>query len=295
MKYLVLTLLSSFWLVLPLSALACPDIDGLADLNCDGRVEIICFGDSITYGEKDATGAGYPGRLEDSNFPHAVIRNFGKPGEDTPNGRNRAAQKFAAYSSSDYSIILEGVNDFFDATHSASNTRNNLQSMLRSAANTGSKASLATLTDIRRSNQQGWVNSVNSAIRPYTTIDFFALGKGIISSDNLHPNGDGYQAMQAVAAQRLRAISAASRPADSDGDGLYDFEESRYGTSAAVADSDGDGIADGEEVFVYHTGPLLEDTDGDGVSDYEEAKVRHTDPLSLIPTPPTITKLEAIP
>ena len=94
------------------SALACPDIDGLVDLNCDRRLTIICFGDSITAGVADEAGLGYPGRLR-LLLPNATIFNVGISGERTPTGRVRAPGVFATVANPDYIIILEGVNDFF--------------------------------------------------------------------------------------------------------------------------------------------------------------------------------------
>jgi hypothetical protein len=54
---------------------------------------------------------------------------------------------------------------------------------------------------------------------------------------------------------------------DTDGDGLLDGEESRYGTNPNRWDSDGDGLSDGAEVNTYHTDPTKADTDGDGLPD----------------------------
>jgi hypothetical protein len=49
---------------------------------------------------------------------------------------------------------------------------------------------------------------------------------------------------------------AAAQRADSDGDGLYDDDETGvYGTNPAVYDTDGDGSGDGEEIY-YGTNPL---------------------------------------
>jgi hypothetical protein len=46
------------------------------------------------------------------------------------------------------------------------------------------------------------------------------------------------------------ADAAAPERADTDGDGLFDLDEtSIYGTNPNVADSDGDGASDGAEVF----------------------------------------------
>ena len=56
---------------------ACPDIDALVDVNCDGKLVFFFYGDSITYGLRDiAVGLngkplGYPGRLKASTWPLA--------------------------------------------------------------------------------------------------------------------------------------------------------------------------------------------------------------------------------
>src|SRR3954451_9410964 len=58
----------------------------------------------------------------------------------------------------------------------------------------------------------------------------------------------------ALTSRRLAPVAA--QRFDSDGDGLYDDDESGvYGTNLAVYDTDGDGNGDGEEVC-YGTNPL---------------------------------------
>ncbi|WP_265592723.1 hypothetical protein [Verrucomicrobium sp. BvORR034] len=42
---------------------------------------------------------------------------------------------------------------------------------------------------------------------------------------------------------------------DSDGDGLYDYQELQYGSDLYIVDTDGDGLTDYEEVMVYYTSP----------------------------------------
>ena len=54
---------------------------------------------------------------------------------------------------------------------------------------------------------------------------------------------------------------------DTDGEGLYDYEEYWIGSDPDIADSDGDGLSDYLEVMVYGTSPLLVDTDSDGMPD----------------------------
>lgn len=59
---------------------------------------------------------------------------------------------------------------------------------------------------------------------------------------------------------------------DSDGDGLTDAEEARYGTLIHKPDSDNDGLFDREEIMVYRTNALSADTDGDGFLDGAEVQ-----------------------
>lgn len=60
--------------------------------------------------------------------------------------------------------------------------------------------------------------------------------------------------------------------ADTDQDGLTDFEERQAGSDINKVDTDGDGLFDREEVKVYRTDPADPDTDGDGYSDGDEVK-----------------------
>ncbi len=62
--------------------------------------------------------------------------------------------------------------------------------------------------------------------------------------------------------------------ADTDGDGLSDYDERTWGLDPTRRDSDGDGLDDGEEdrnlnlrIDPGETDPRLSDTDGDGLSD----------------------------
>jgi outer membrane protein OmpA-like peptidoglycan-associated protein len=77
-----------------------------------------------------------------------------------------------------------------------------------------------------------------------------------------------------------KSIGTDPYKADTDGDGLSDYEEVvKYHTNPTVADTDGDGLKDGDEVITYHTSPLEKDTDHDGLTDGEEVAQYHTDPL----------------
>jgi hypothetical protein len=75
---------------------------------------------------------------------------------------------------------------------------------------------------------------------------------------------------------------------DTDGDGSGDGEEVFYGSDPRTAggssgtagiDSDGDGLFDTDETGVYGTSPSVFDSDGDGIGDGEEV-YNGTNPLS---------------
>ncbi|NQD80549.1 hypothetical protein HP436_10205, partial [Pseudomonas sp. CrR14] len=65
--------------------------------------------------------------------------------------------------------------------------------------------------------------------------------------------------------------------ADPDEDGLSNLEEQQAGSDPHSADSDGDGLSDYDEVNQYGTDPMADDSDGDGLSDTDEV-VRGTNP-----------------
>lgn len=279
-------------LALAQTALACPDADGVIDWNCDGRVEISMFGDSITRGVGDNRKIGYPGRIK-LLAPDVIVNNLGNPGEETAQGKRRAALEFKKHHTADIAIILEGVNDYF-GLRMVPNTKTNLLNIRDSARRNGALTFLSTLTPTARSYQRGWVGGVNAAIKPYTSLDYFSLSTGILGSDGLHPNAHGYDAIAKYALARLRALSIENRPADRDRDGMYDFAEARYGANPRNPDTDGDGILDGDEVFTYHSKPNSTDSDGDGLSDNYEVFTLHSDPASALPGAPTIQSLDAI-
>ncbi len=60
---------------------------------------------------------------------------------------------------------------------------------------------------------------------------------------------------------------------DTDFDKLNDYEEFRAGTNPHASDSDRDGLIDYDEVKVYHSNPNKADSDGDGLTDAEEVRL----------------------
>lgn len=60
---------------------------------------------------------------------------------------------------------------------------------------------------------------------------------------------------------------------DPDEDGINNRDEIDLGTNPLNSDTDRDNLTDYEELYQYHTDPLLEDTDGDGLTDYDDVKL----------------------
>lgn len=60
--------------------------------------------------------------------------------------------------------------------------------------------------------------------------------------------------------------------ADTDGDGIKDVTEKKYGTDPTKIDTDGDELSDYDEIEVYNTKPLIPDTDGDTYLDGNEVR-----------------------
>lgn len=276
------------------TALACPDIDGMLDRNCDGRITITAFGDSITYGRGDSKGLGYPGRIE-ALFQGVRVQNYGIPGETSQRGRMRASRVFHKEPESDFVVILEGVNDYWDLYHSATRTKSNLMSIKRAGGDIDAVILLASLTPVKRSFQKSWVQNVNRLIKSSVKVDFYALGDRIIGRDQLHPNSRGYDRMTERVVETIWRETPRHRPRDIDRDGIYDFAEARYGTTVGTSDTDSDGLTDGQEVFGYRTDPRIPDSDGDTITDAEEVLTLGSDPLRAIPGAPTILGISALP
>jgi lysophospholipase L1-like esterase len=136
----------------------------------------------------------------------------------------------------------------------------------------------------------------------YTPPDFhshFTANQVELASDQLHPNGTGYQSMGRLWCEALNGQQGWFC-LDDDKDGLLNTLEAQLGTDPLLADTDGDGLVDGSDGFVsigaipggvdingdgfidgeelYATDPLLADSDGDHLDDGLEV-ANSSDPL----------------
>lgn len=290
---------------------ACPKINGLIDANCDGKVEIAIFGDSIVRGirdsEMDSETGGYIKDLSNT-FKKVTFVNRGIPGIDSGalyrafvrNAPNKG-KTYETLSQADAVLTGVGINDYWlqvppQATiRNLLRTRDFIRSFSKKEFNVAPFTLTINLTNTSRDFQEPWVKSVNSLIRSNSArlgpiIPFGSLPAGlIVSEDKLHPDDIGYARLAKVVAASLRGSYnnlAKMRNVDLDKDGVADWAEVRkFGTDPKKYDSDGDGIRDGNEIFKWGTNPLLPDTDADGVSDPEEIAAG-SDPKSAPPVSP---------
>lgn len=170
---------------------------------------ILAFGDSITLGypyvAAPANGArigGYPPALEEL-FPDigkkVSVYNWGVGGETTNSGLSRI--NGLCHTDADYTLILEGTNDFFSGI-SPQTTAANVVQMAKNSRACGKTPMVGTLTpDFRGSGKS--VEKINSYLASAVQnagielVDLYDTMVGnwndYVSSDRLHPNPYGYQ------------------------------------------------------------------------------------------------------
>jgi len=101
----------------------------------------------------------------------------------------------------------------------------------------------------------------------------FGLGLSYYILGNIDYDNDG------LSNSEEKELGTNPKNADTDGDGLTDFEEvKQYRTNPKDIDTDKDGLTDSEEIRKYKTNPLKKDTDSDNLNDGEEI-ARRTNPL----------------
>lgn len=200
---------------------------GFHDLNGDGQVVVLCFGDSITRGFGDNDGrdpsdppggfGGYPLRLQQL-APRVAVVNAGVGGERTSRGMNRLPPTIQQ-THPDYVILDEGINDLGD--HNPDNALNNLQTMIETIFQSGAMPLIGTLLPTccnhERSEPPGQIGDFNQALVQMArndgipVIDFHAAftqdpfgpvdeSSGLVHvPEGLHPTPHGYDVMARTA------------------------------------------------------------------------------------------------
>jgi lysophospholipase L1-like esterase len=186
---------------------ACTSPVGLRDVNGDGQIVILCFGDSITRGT--ALGA-YPSKLGTLLQGRATVVSDGIWGEATAAGRERLPKVLDQHRL-DYVILLEGINDGCNVP--AETVVENLRAMTDEVRRRGAVPLVGMLFVSPDLWAGGWVRcaeKINAGIRglPVARIDFGAGLRGRwkeLTTDGLHPNNRG---CAALADEAMRVLEA---------------------------------------------------------------------------------------
>jgi outer membrane protein OmpA-like peptidoglycan-associated protein len=125
-----------------------------------------------------------------------------------------------------------------------------------------------------------WGTSPNRADSDLDGLNDYAEVKLFFTDPNSRDTDNGFSDDgREVLADRTDPLDPADDHQDSDGDGLWDYQEvTVYLTNRLLADTDGDGLSDKDEVDLG-TDPRDPDTDRDGLLDGQEQNYLSTDPL----------------
>ena len=270
-------------LLFPYVVHACPEVQGLIDYNCDGKVKIVVTGDSEVRGvgdERNGGSGGYVLRLK-RNFPGAIIKQVGKPGYTASRLLTHLKQEFLrggrdarTLRQSDVIIIDIGRNGYFrdESPSLVARDIRRISDLLKSSVRKNKVKAFvvtATMFPTPRAFQAPYVREINDNLLAMNSPAFPVLLRlnrlptSIISSDGIHPNSRGYnrvgRKVRRFLSNKLKNTLLQSRP-DTDGDDIYDpFEQRLFSTDPDNPDTDGDGLTDGEEVFLTKTDPTVFD------------------------------------
>jgi lysophospholipase L1-like esterase len=279
-----ISLLVGILLSIVTAASACPEISGIPDYNCDGKIRISVIGDSFVFGfgdTKNKNSGGYITRAR-KELPLITIDNLGVLGLRVDGAKTMLKKAFQlgtnekvreALVEADVVILDLGRNDRWlfgepvDTYKGLQEVAKTIRTEVRALTKLEPLVVMAVLMLPNRGSQGPWVKALNTLIskghsssKP-ADLRFDLVSKRLIGSDQIHPTSKGYSALSAAfvryikgtLSKRLRAL----RP-DTDGDGLPDaIETSVTNTDPNLTDTDGDGVSDGAEVLENKTDPLV--------------------------------------
>jgi lysophospholipase L1-like esterase len=195
----------------------------------------MAFGDSITKGEGDSAGIGYPGRLEAklrAHFGDGSVVNRGADGTNSGEGAERILRNLRGNSPA-FTIILYGTNDWNEVPcqdKPPCDVAKNLALIVNETKSAHSLPFLSTLAPVNpslaASDRNDWILATNNAIKDLGraegvfVIDLFEAFRrqgGDVSrffTDHVHPNAAGYEVIaeaffQAIAFGRPVPTSSA--------------------------------------------------------------------------------------
>ena len=203
------------------TTLACPDVGGLPDVNCDGVASVVVVGDSLVSGIGDTKNGGKGGYVlrAQAQFPEATFYRRGTPGLKTVPLLQRLTKAFASPTEStlaqellnaDLVVLDVGRNDrWLMGLPSATfrNLKKARELIEKSTLQQTGKSPLVVLAVLmlpNRGSQGPWVKELagiifasHSKAHP-ADLRFDKVSKRLLSPDNIHPTSKGYTAISKV-------------------------------------------------------------------------------------------------
>lgn len=281
-----LFLIPALEILIAASSFACPLIQKIPDMNCDGKLSIAILGDSLVYGTGDSANGNQGGYVlrAAKKLRYAKVHNLGEPGmfasslltELKKEFKNRPnSGRIEVLRSADIIVLDVGRNDrWFRASPSITyaklkSIRSTIQKNVTKLEGSAPMVLIAVMMLPNRGSQGPWMKEINHMILKGSTLAnpsdlrFDLVSKRLLNPDQIHPTPKGYAALASVfvryVTKTLPRRMLRLRP-DKDKDGVFDiFEGLRFGTDPTLPDTDGDGKTDGEELFSFKTDPLYAD------------------------------------
>lgn len=198
-----------------------------------GAIDVLCFGDSMTYGVGDEEGLGYPKRLKKLLGKGSSVKNFGEPADETVLAVSRIGK--ALKKGADVLLLMEGTNDVTAIARGAlsmETTLANLDSMITATLDAGIEPVLASVVPRAPEAKLDRTNAVTSLLAgelrelavardvrfadPYDLLDplvvpeYFDEYYDHDPEDIIgHLNGSGYQKLAQAFADLLEGIDSA--------------------------------------------------------------------------------------
>lgn len=198
--------------------------NNLQDINLDGKIEMLAFGDSITRGVGDfyspgeeapailpspPSEAGYPLRME--SLLGISVQNKGIRGEFLSEAGVYRFSSTVSASNADYIILSEGANDVF-VSASSQTLRRDMQAMINMAKVMGREPIIATIPTpcCGHAGSAPYIDSYNLAYKDLAALNEIKMADVSRAfsqtctgeecylfnlPEGLHPNSKGYDAM----------------------------------------------------------------------------------------------------
>jgi lysophospholipase L1-like esterase len=183
----------------------------VVDIGNNNAGQYLAFGDSITRGDGDLSG-GYPARLQGLLAAHFAYANVRNRGADATNSYEALERLDRNLFNDAFALILYGTNDWQIAgcqeDPSLCPTAENLRIVIRRVKAVGTLPFIATLTPANpaiNDARNDWIEAINATIRTMASqegavlVDLYQAFQnqgGDLSrffSDDIHPNGAGYE------------------------------------------------------------------------------------------------------